>query len=102
HQRGSGVFSSSMPSHSWPTVSVPVGSSILFLSAMIAVLENHVRRVAIAFPVAREKCPADEGEIENRHEQQAPAVGEMTKGVVAHRTCSCAAADLVSTSVPSI
>ena len=31
HQRGSGVFSSLMPSHSWPVVSVPETSSIFFL-----------------------------------------------------------------------
>src|SRR5688572_1551634 len=98
HQRGIGVSSSSIPSHSCPTVSVPVAGSMRFLSsAMVGILEDHGGSVAVAVAVAGQEGPADEDQIRHGHGDQAPAVGEVAEGVVAHRTCSCAAPALKST-----
>src|SRR5690606_2268435 len=104
-----------MPSHSCPTVSVPVAASIVLpfgLSFAIGiVLENHVRRVAVLFLGAGTEGPGDKDHESDHHRQQAPAVGDvpqrLIRGVVVHRPfsearTSCAAALFTSTSVPSI
>src|SRR5690606_10572938 len=115
HQRGIGVSSSSMPSHSCPTVSVPVAASIFLpfgLSFAIGiVLENDIGRVVVVVAGARAEWPGDKDHESNHHRQQTPAVGDMPqrliRGVVVHRPfsearTSCAAALFTSTSVPSI
>src|SRR3546814_2244036 len=88
-----------------------VCSSDLF-SAMLVVLEDHVRRLVMVTAGALAKGPGDEEEEHRHHDDQPPAIGEMSHLVIAHRTapevtagtcaCSCGAAFSTSTSVPSI
>src|ERR1700693_3505156 len=57
HQRGSGVFNSLMPSHSWPVVVLPeTWSKSLCSVMMISFLpQRHSRRLVEGFLVARPK-----------------------------------------------
>src|SRR5437868_5327379 len=118
HQRGSGLLSSSMPSHSWPTVSTPWAASmrgppseaLVFRGSVIVVVpEHHFGGSIVCGSGAGPERPEHAGGKANRHGDQAPTVSELTKRFVgggeAHRPFSVArsswaAALFTSTMVP--
>src|SRR3546814_9537781 len=61
-------------------------------SAMVGlrlIVENGERGVGAALPPMGQEMPADQDRIEQPHEHQPPAIGEMPQGVVAHLSTSC-------------
>src|SRR6185369_5136873 len=107
-----GVSSSSIPSHSWPTVSVPVGWSMRLFSAMATVPvrvfglglvhEDHRCGRVVMGARAWPQRPECEDEIEDHYRRQAVTVREMPDRFIGHFTVSCGAALSKSTNVPSI
>src|SRR3546814_4493329 len=82
-----------------------------FCSAMLVVLEDHVRGFVMVTAGALAERPGDEEQEHRYHDDQAPAIGEMPDFVIGHRAapeaasgacaCSCGAAFSTSTSVRS-
>src|SRR5690606_37758973 len=83
HQRGMGLSSSLIPSHSWPVVETPVTSSICF-SLIFIVLERNVLCVVGFLFASRAESKKHNEDKEDRHAKAAPAIGECAHGVVIH------------------
>src|SRR6185369_8214934 len=96
-----------MPSHSCPTVSTPVASSIFLWSAIVFILEDHPRGGVVARARAGAEGPEAQGKEHRAHGDEPPGIRQMAQGVILrHRPVSLArsswaAALLTSTMVPS-
>src|SRR4051812_10294247 len=86
HQRGSGVFSSLMPSHSWPVVAVPETLSISLWSVMVSSFlpQRHAcRRIECGLVAGPERVGHDGKEYSDEHRR--PQRHDEIRGEILNR-----------------